>query len=107
METIEIKSKYNVSVFKEEIKKLAEEQKFLKDQRKTVHIKGERKYEPWWATMKHAENTNKLRIMYAAYGIMRGKCFSQIENSHGEEDHPLNKFHDNIDKIINQYVNRE
>jgi hypothetical protein len=95
--------KIKVSVIKNDIKKLSEEQKFLRDQRKTVHIKGERKMEPWVATMTHQANREKLRIMFAAYGLMRGKSFSQIENNHSEEEHPLKNFLPQISKMIEHY----
>ena len=95
--------KIKVSVIKNDIKKLSEEQKFLRNQRKTVHIKGERTMEPWVATMQHRANREKLRIMFAAYGLMRGKSFSQIENNHSEEEHPLNKFKTNINVLIDHY----
>ena len=42
--------------------------------------------------------------MYAAFGLMRGKSFSQTENKHSEEGHPLNKHRGTIDKIIASYV---
>ena len=86
METIE---KVNVKKIKNDIKELAAKQKFLKNKRKTVHLVGERIMEPWEATYRHQENREKLRFMYAAYGLMRGKQFSQTENTHEEEDHPL------------------
>ena len=56
--------KIKVSVIKNDIKTLSEEQKFLRNQRKDVHIKGERTMEPWVATMKHRANREKLRIMF-------------------------------------------
>ena len=34
---------------------------------------------------------------------MRGKKFSQIENHYPEENHPLNQFKNQIDKLILKY----
>jgi len=65
------------------------------------------------ATYKHQTNREDLRIMYAAYGIARGKTFTQIEsNSKWEkvyvdstygECHPLKKFQKSIDRILEGY----
>jgi len=96
METI---LKINIFKMKEDIKTKAEEQKFLKNQRKTVHLKGERID----ATYKVLENSGKLRALYAAYGLARGKSFSQIENHYPEENHPLQKIQYKIDKIMENY----
>jgi hypothetical protein len=104
METIE---KIKVTIIKNDIKKFSEEQKYLKNQRKTVNLKGERTMEPWVATCKHQANREKLRLMYAAYGLKRGKSFSQMENNHIEEEHPLKNFLPQISKIIEQYNNLE
>jgi hypothetical protein len=100
METIE---RSNLAKMKEDIKNMSQNQKFLKNQRKTEKLVGERVMEPWQATMQHASNREKLRIMYAAYGIMRGKSLSQIENKYDEENHPLKEFEDKINKVISAY----
>ncbi len=100
METI---VKINTAEMKDGIKKAAEIQKFYKNQRKTVHIKGDRLMEAKEAACQHQQNREKLRIMYAAYGLARGKNFSQIENSYPEENHPLNKYQYQIDKLLKQY----
>ena len=42
--------------------------------------------------------------MYAAYGLMRGKSFSQTENKYPEEEHPLNNYKRDIDKILSNNV---
>ena len=80
-----------------------------KDARKNatlVYDKGQ----PYWDPMapsvaqwKHRANREKLRIMYAAYGLARGKKFSQIENHYPEENHPLNKFCVSIIIVMNKY----
>jgi len=100
METI---VKFNYAKMKEDIKTKAEEQKFLKNQRKTVKIVGERIIPAKDATYKHMSNREDLRIMYAAYGIARGKTFSQIENHFPEVDHPLEKYQKSIDRILEKY----
>lgn len=97
-------NKIGINVLKNDIKKLVEEQRFLRNQRKTVNLVGERTMEPWVAAYKHTANREKLRIMYAAYGLMRGKSFEQIEKrSDTTTDHPLNKFKTNINVIVDHY----
>jgi hypothetical protein len=105
METIE---KIDVAKMKADIKAMVELQKFYKNQRKTVHIVGERKLEARDATYKHMANREDLRMMYAAYGLARGKTFSQIESRCSEENHPLKnhplKNHQRtIDRILEKY----
>lgn len=103
METTIIK-KIDLNVLKNDIKKLVEEQRFLRNQRKTVYIKGERTMEPWVAAYKHTANREKLRIMYAAYGLMRGKSFEQIEKrSDTTTEHPLVKYMSQINKMVETY----
>jgi hypothetical protein len=100
METI---VKFNYAKMKEDIKIKAEEQKFLKNQRKTVKIVGERKMSAKDATYRHQINREDLRIMYAAYGIARGKSLSQIENHFPEVDHPLQKYQISIGRLLENY----
>lgn len=95
--------KNGVKILKKDIKKLSEEQKFLKNQRKTDKIVGERKVEYWYAQSKLTSNRFKLRIMYAAYGLMRGKKFSVTENRYEEENHPLKQCLPLISKIMEDY----
>ena len=95
--------KINISKMKEDIKTKAELQKFYKNQRKDVHIKGERKMPAKDAQYKHMCNREDLRRMYAAYGIAKGKSFSQIENHYPEDGHPLQKFQKSIDRILEGY----
>lgn len=99
--------KINVEKMKIDIKDLVEKQKFLRNQRKTVHILGDRKIPAWQATFEHQINGNKLRILYAAYGLARGKSFSYTENHYPEDNHPLNEFKYDIDKIITSYSIQE
>lgn len=99
-----------VSALKNDIKVLVEEQKSLKNFRKTANFKGSleerRKMEPWEASLRHSRNREKLRIMYAAYGLIRGKSFEEIEKrSNTAEPHPLNKFSTQITKLREHYLN--
>ena len=105
METLTI-NKIAINALKSDIKKLSEEQRFLRNQRKTVNIKGERTMEPWVAAMKHRANREKLRIMFAAYGLMRGKSLEQIEPNSSEEN-SLKNFLPQISKIIESYDQKE
>lgn len=103
METIE---KIDIATMKADIKNMVEKQKFYKNQRKTEKLVGERKMSPSDATYEHQENRKDLRIMYAAYGLVRGKSFPQIENTkYPEVIHPLKNhpFPLRIDRVINKY----
>lgn len=101
METI---VKINAKQMKEDIKKMVEEQKMYKIQRKSdINIPWPRKISQSEAQWKHKANREKLRLIYAAYGVARGKSFSQIENKYPEENHPLKKFQEQIDKIVKKY----
>lgn len=100
METI---IKIDVTKMKADIKNKVEEQKFLKNQRKTVKLVGERKMATHVAAYKHSANREDLRIMYAAYGLARGKSFSQTENHYPEENHPLHDYQRSIDRVLEGY----
>lgn len=93
-----------METLKNEIKNLVAVQKELKNQRKTVNLVGDRTMEPWVASFKHVANRHTLRLMYAAYGVMRGKTYSQIENHFDEESHPLKKYESKINAIIEKYA---
>ena len=95
-------TKYNVAKLKSDIKVLAETQTTLKNQRRTVKLFGERTIDPEEATYKHMGNREILRAMYGAYGLARGKSFSQTENKYPEENHPLKSF--GIDHILRRYI---
>lgn len=96
-----------METLKNEIKKLAESQKSLKNQRKTDYIVGERIIPAWEATYRHIANRHALRIMYAAYGSMKGKKYSEIENHYPEEGHPLNQFTTQILELVEKYESKE
>jgi hypothetical protein len=100
-------NKTAVISIKNQIKSEAEIQKALKNQRKTVKLKGERVMDPKEASWKVFLQSQKLRILYAAYGLMRGKKLSQIENNHPEENHPLSKYANAINKCIEVHSKEE
>ena len=104
--TIEV---YNVKALKAEIKRLSEYQIYLKNQRKTVKLVGERRMEPSEAAWKHRVGREQLRILFAAYGIMRGKSFDQTEKNNRPEGeaHPLVKFQSAIDNVLLAYTVKE
>lgn len=111
---------HKIQDLKNAIKEKVDYQRELKRHRKTEKFEGERmkvmqkvwKYDyqlgrgeyvekevectPQIAFELHAENRFELRMMYAAYGYLRGKSLLQIENSNGgdeeltESNHPLN-----------------
>lgn len=108
--------------FRNEIAKLEAEQKNTKEQRKTERFAGTRTMQPWEAQMSAKENKHKLRLMYAAYGLMRGKKFNEIENKAKPIDrdsfytetgiwvnekyvglHPLTVYADSINSYLKQY----
>jgi hypothetical protein len=102
METISNK-KISLVILRENISVLEQEQRFLKNQRKTVNLFDKRKMETWKAQMTHRINREKLRVMYAAYGLARGKTYSQVENVYPEENHPLKNYQSEINKILEDY----
>jgi len=102
MET-KISKKAALAIMKDDIKTLVQEQRFLKNQRKDVNLIGERKLSMWGASSKHQMNREKLRLMYAAYGLVRGKSYTQIENKYSQDDHPLKEYQKQIDNIIISY----
>ena len=101
--------KFNVKALKAEIKRLAEYQKYLKNQRKTEKLVGDRVIWPSEAAWKHRVGREQLRIMYAAYGIMRGKTFDQTEKNNRPEgeEHPLVNFQLQINNVLYTYTVKE
>jgi len=107
METIEKIERVDVRKIKSDIQILSDLQRSLKNQRKTEKLQGERTMEPWVAAYKHQSNREDLRLMYAAYGLMRGKSFSVTENRFPEEGHPLNEFKSKIENLVQKYTKIE
>lgn len=93
----------NTLKLKNDIKKVVEIQKLQKSQRKTIHLVGDRVMEPYVATYRSQMTSHKLRIMYAAYGLMRGRSYSSIESHYDDESHPLRKFESEILKVMESY----
>lgn len=99
-----------METLKNEIKKLAEGQAILRDQRKTVHNKLERTISPNEATWKHIANREKLRLMYAAYAILRGKTIEDYnaQNPTKKEDKKsILDYKSQIDKIVELHINEK
>ncbi len=101
MKTLE--KNIDIKKMKAHIKDLAEIQKFYKNQRKTTNLVGERIMDASTASIKFIVNRLYLRLLYGAYGLVRGKRFSQTENHYPEENHPLHEFDFEIDKIIEKF----
>jgi hypothetical protein len=103
METIE---KIDIATMKADIKAMVEKQKFYKNQRRTEKLVGKREMSPSQATMKHFQNREDLRVMYAAYGQARGHSFSVTENHYPEDGHPLkdNPFPLRIERVLKKYT---
>ena len=69
-----------IKEFRQEIAKLEKEQKELMPQRKTVYGPKDATVHPSVAAETVRDNKHTLRMMYAAYGLMRGKSFEQTES---------------------------
>ena len=98
--------KEEIKQLRQEIAALEQEQIAMKAQRKTVNLKVERTVNPYYAADKVRINRPKLRVMYAAYGVLRGKTFEQIESSYDRENndiHPLYGYGREINEILNKY----
>lgn len=97
--------KEEIRQLRQEIAALEKEQINMKAQRKTVNLKVERTISQYEAAEKVRTNRIKLRVMYAAYGLMRGKTFEIIENRHGNQSttHPLIAYCRDINKVLNKY----
>ena len=126
---------HKIQDLKNAIKEKVDYQRELKRHRKTEKFEGERmkvvqkvwEYDrqlgrggyvekeveciPQIAFKLHVQNRFELRMMYAAYGYLRGKSLLQIENSGGgdeeltEDNHPLNLpfFKERWMKIAEEY----
>lgn len=98
--------KVNVEKLREVIKELVNDQKYYKDQRKTVKIQGQRKLQPWEATMKHYHNRKELSVMYAALLVLRGWSEDDAANAHiskKDESWTFDKMKSRISDVIDQY----
>lgn len=98
--------KEEIKQLRQEIAALEEEQKNMKAQRKTVNLRVKRTTDPYSAYCAVIRNREHLRVMYAAYGVLRGKTFEKIENSYDRENnqiHPLYGYGKEINQILNKY----
>lgn len=96
-----------MNTLKIEINRLVENQRFLKNQRKTVHLVGERSIEPWNATFLHHENRHQLRLLYATYHVLRGKDLETFETKVKENNCKITMYQRVIDKLIEKYAERK
>lgn len=105
METLELdkKSINAIKELKKDIKEAVEKQLFLKNQRKTKRIIGERKIEPWTAAMYHRENREKLRTMYAAYASLNNKEINKIDSLKFDEEYQKGYFLKDVINLVNLY----
>ena len=107
METIE--RIYDVRKMKNDIKSMAEMQKFYKNQRKTVNKNCSRKegdpadISPSEATWKHTLNRHKLRVLYATYLQARGKEISSGDRLKFEEEWMKDDFLNKVKNTLDQY----
>jgi hypothetical protein len=70
-----------MNTLKEKIKTLVEEQKVLKNQRKTVNLVGARTMDPSEAAWKHNVNRDKLRSLYNDFHLLKGKDVKWIREN--------------------------
>jgi hypothetical protein len=87
---------------REAAKTLAAKQPVLKNQRKTVHIKGERTMDRWEALYQHSSNRNELNRLYAAQSFLRGRDLETINKQHGDwhSEISINKTIERYEQII-------
>lgn len=97
----------NIKNFRAQIAELEKQQKRFKELRKTKYCRIEKTIPSSDAQWKVKENKETLRWMYAAYGLMRGRKFSEIENKVSkdwkEPYHPLAEHTNEIEKYLNLY----
>ena len=96
---------YDVKKIKAEIKVAAAYQVFLKNQRKTEKIVGNREMSPSEATWKHQVNKAKLSAMYIAYGVMRGKDLEEQLKAHASkrDDYTISNARNNAENMLGKY----
>ena len=96
-----------ISAMRMKIAEMEKEQKSTKLQRKTVHFTGERTMCTWEATERAQTNKGRLRLYYAAYGLLRSKNFDITEKNPKREEcykyHPLCHWLPQINGILNEF----
>ena len=87
---------------REAAKTLAAKQPVLKNQRKSVHIKGERTMDRWEAVCAHSNNRYLLNQLYAAQSFLRGRDLQTIHLQHGDwhTESSINKTIEKYEQII-------
>ena len=88
-----------ISAMRKDIAELEKKQKETKPQRKTERFKGERTMPAWVATDQARANKEKLRIFYAAYGLLRGKNFNITERN--AKPIELDKYYEQTGRWLN------
>lgn len=83
------------SKIKNTIKTLSNEQRELKNQRKTVNLKGERTIEPYTALIRHDRNRYELRHLQMAYRVLKGNDITYPKNALYSQS--------KIDKLVETY----
>lgn len=78
---METNLKNAISAMRKDIAELEKEQKSIKPQRKTLYFVGERTMPAWKANDTVRDNKQRLRLMYAAYNLLRGKSFDVTESN--------------------------
>lgn len=116
-----------IKKMREEIASMEKEQRIIKANRKEIipAVYGERKYPQWQAQSMAESKSEDLRVWYAAYGLMRGMRFTDIENNteplkvgYNSENgylsryyigrelegcHPLAYYEEQINKVLEKY----
>lgn len=88
----------NYSKIKEKIKVLSQEQRVLKNQRKTIHLVGERTMEPWQAYFRHQANRSELTELYITYSLLKGRNIEEIQAQYKA---PINM--NRVNKLVEEY----
>lgn len=88
------------NTLKNQIKTMSEEQTFLKNQRKSVFIVGERKLSTSEAAFKHFQNRQGLKARHIAYAILREKDPASACNNY---ENLLRWERKHVEKIVDEH----
>jgi len=101
------------------IKTLAAQQVELKNQRKTVYRVGPEIIYPYLPDSYqfkhgmggsrnpyqiHLQNREKLRLLYATQGLLKGRTLEEIEPHNKVNTIPLSSFRNQLDKLVAEYA---
>lgn len=91
-----------METLKQKIKSLAENQKYLKNQRKSINLSGTRDMPEWQACMNHFNARIDLREMHVVHALSKGRTYEQIEGSAKEPFTPefISKLQEKYAKYI-------